>query len=601
MDKKSQYKILEVIGLGSFGKVVSALDLQTRELVALKELGKKQLSTSDFLQELFCLTTLNHKNIVACRGLEHRKNRRYLIMDYCEGGTLRNLLISENQVGVLQCLDIIIQILSALEFAHQKKVIHRDIKPENILLKIKLDGWDALLSDFGISAIASKAKVNSMGLTGSPAYMAPEQFYGQFSIASDLYAVGILLYELIVGERPFNGTPKDLLKAHLSEPVIFPEDIPFLIRNIITIALKKSPDQRFNSARNMKNAVELVSDILSSEYHFQPVLFANDDIESTAIEILENKPLAEPIDRILELDRLNYLACNLSFQKQTQLDSQLQKIATRELKINQESQIVDLQTHGNSYLITQKFTDNYQIIYFNFANHQRYKIQVTTDRLFWCLRDFKQQEHLILSYLSNLNHKLHCQVFNTSSLQQIHSFQISPNLDSLEWDLNPLAILSFNRYYGMAFYRDHQNLKTSLQVFNHHGNWIANFLLKATITPIIVNDAFDKFILAIDVYVKRSVFIINLNSFQVERIALSIDPVYIISRQQYFILADKQGCLAIYDVNENTVSRHMFVLPADFEVSAIACNQNLELIASTWSQVQGQGSLLKGKFIKQEQ
>ena len=74
MYKQSQYKILEVIGLGSFGKVFSALDLQTQELVALKELGKKQLSTSDFLQELFCLTTLNHEKIVACRGLEHHRN-----------------------------------------------------------------------------------------------------------------------------------------------------------------------------------------------------------------------------------------------------------------------------------------------------------------------------------------------------------------------------------------------------------------------------------------------------------------------------------------------------------------------------------------------
>jgi len=426
--------------------------LQTRELVALKELGKKQLSTSDFLQELFFLTTLNHRNIVACRGFEHYKNRRYLIMDYCESGTLRNLLISENKVGVLQCLDIIIQILSALEFAHQQNVIHRDIKPENILLKIKLDGWNALLSDFGISAIASKIKDNSLGLTGSPAYMAPEQFYGKFSIHSDLYAVGILLYELIVGKRPFNGTPKDLLKAHLSEPVKFPDDIPFLIKNIIVIALRKSPDLRFKSAGNMRNAVKMASEILSNEYHFQTFLFIPDELEVQEIKVLENKLIQEPIDRIVELDKSNYLACNLSFQEQKQLDSQFQEIAKRELKIAIEAKIVDLKIHNNSYLLTQKLVDSFQLIYFNFVAQKRYKIRVETHQLFSCLLNFKKQEHLILSYRSHLDQKLHCQVFNTTSFQQIHSFKITPNLDPGIWNLNPLAILNFNRYYGMAFY-----------------------------------------------------------------------------------------------------------------------------------------------------
>ncbi len=598
MAKKSQYKILKIIGLGSFGKVFSALDLQTGELVALKELGTKQLSTSDFLQELFCLTTLNHNNIVACRGFEHHQNRRYLIMDYCEGGTLRNLLISDNRVGVLQCLDIVMQILSALEFAHQKNVIHRDIKPANILLKINCAGWDVLLADFGISAIASKLNDNSLGLTGSPAYMAPEQFYGKFSVSSDLYAVGVLLYELVAGERPFNGTPKDLLKAHLSEPVKFPDDIPFLIRNIISIALKKSPDLRFDSAINMRSAVELASKILSNEYHFQPTLFVTDNLElPEEIKVLENNNLTAPIERILELSTLNYLVCNLSFQNQRQLDSQFQEIATREFNISSESKIVDLQTKPQSYVLVQKLTSKYQLIYVDFASNQRFQLKISTNRLFWRLRNFRKQEHLILSYRSSLDLQLHCQVFNTFSFKQLRSFRMTPNLDSLEWDLNPLEILSFNRYYGIAFYQDHQNLKTSLQVFNNRGHWVANFLLKAAITSITANEAFDKFILAIDVYLKRSVCIINLNSFSVERIALAIDPVYIISRQQYFILADRQGGVVIYDVMTQLISQHKFVLSEDCEVRAIACNQNLELIVATWSQKRNQGSIFKGKFL----
>ena len=153
MRHKSNYKILNLVGRGQFGKVFVAIERSSGTLVALKELNSKQLSTSSFLRELNFLFTLNHFNIVNCRALEHYQNKRYIVMDYCEGGTLRDLLQYSPRLTLDQSLKLIIDILSGLKFAHSKGIIHRDIKPENILLKICDRGWTAHISDFGIAKL----------------------------------------------------------------------------------------------------------------------------------------------------------------------------------------------------------------------------------------------------------------------------------------------------------------------------------------------------------------------------------------------------------------------------------------------------------------
>ncbi len=203
---KSNYKILGLVGRGQFGKVFAAIDRHSGILVALKELNSKQLSTSSFLREFNFLVTLDHFNLVRCRALEHRQNNRYIVMDYCEGGTLRHFLDYSPQLTLKQSLKLIIDLLSGLKFAHGKGIIHRDIKPENILLKVSDRFWTAHISDFGIAKLHQETNPQGvMGDTGSPAYMAPEQFYGKYSYSCDLYAVGIILYELVVGKRPFSG------------------------------------------------------------------------------------------------------------------------------------------------------------------------------------------------------------------------------------------------------------------------------------------------------------------------------------------------------------------------------------------------------------
>ncbi len=252
----SNYRLLGLVGQGQFGRVYCASHRKTGRLVALKELNRDRFSTRNFLRELRFLLSLQHPNIVNCQALEHTATGRCLVMDYCEGGTLRDLLSDEIQLHPLQGLNLIAQILAGLDHAHQREIVHCDIKPENILLVATATGWTARITDFGIARLSQELSTDGFGNTGSPAYMAPERFYGQHSPASDLYAVGILLFEVLTGYRPFSGLPGDLMAAHLNQALVLPDAIPEAVCPIICTALQKLPARRFRSAAAMLSALE---------------------------------------------------------------------------------------------------------------------------------------------------------------------------------------------------------------------------------------------------------------------------------------------------------------------------------------------------------
>ncbi len=264
----SKYRILGLVGRGQFGKVLCARMRDTGKLVALKELEHKRFSTSKLLRELRFLLTLQHENIVVCTALVHHQmhgqNYRYLVMDYCEGGTLRDLMNSTKTLSVQQCFELVNDILLGLENAHAANIIHCDIKPENILLKIMAKGWLAKISDFGIARLSQEVRSEGSSNTGSPGYMAPERFYGQFSVASDIYAVGIILYELLVGHRPFSGMPTELMNAHLNQRVIIPSTLPRSLQVIIARSLEKLPKRRYASAQAMR--LDLLATIRDQDF-----------------------------------------------------------------------------------------------------------------------------------------------------------------------------------------------------------------------------------------------------------------------------------------------------------------------------------------------
>ncbi|TVU55332.1 MAG: serine/threonine protein kinase [Arthrospira sp. PLM2.Bin9] len=257
--QRSKYRILGLVGQGQYGKVYCASDRQKGQLVALKELSHSATSTSQFLQELWYIISLQHPNIAACLGLEHIQNGRYLVMDYCEAGTLRGLIEGNQTLGLLEGLQIIVEILQGLDYAHQRGIIHCDIKPENILLTIVAGKWQPKLSDFGIARrLPSHHDIGSPSHApgGSPAYMAPERFYGMYSAQSDIYAMGVVLYELLVGDRPFHGLFNELMWAHMNHRVERPTFLPECLQNILQTSLEKLPARRFPSASAMTESLK---------------------------------------------------------------------------------------------------------------------------------------------------------------------------------------------------------------------------------------------------------------------------------------------------------------------------------------------------------
>lgn len=253
--RRSHYRSLGLVGHGQFGRVYCAIHRKTGQFVAIKDLHKDRFPTHKFLRELRFLISLEHPNIVTCHALEHSSSGRQLVLDYCEGGNLRSILNSDTVLTLEEILGFMLDILSALSHAHQEGIVHCDIKPENILLQLTPGGWTARISDFGIARLSQEGHTMEMGHTGSPAYMAPERFYNQHPKASDLYAVGVILYELMLGYRPFTGTPMELMVAHLNQLPDIPDSLLPELRDIIAKSLQKLLPKRFKDASEMRGAL----------------------------------------------------------------------------------------------------------------------------------------------------------------------------------------------------------------------------------------------------------------------------------------------------------------------------------------------------------
>ena len=267
--RRSYYRLLGLVGRGQYGKVFLGVHRATGALFALKELDQDRFPTNQFLRELRFLVTLQHPNIVTCWACDYWMNHRYLVTDYCAGGTLRQLMESRSSLNLgqteylpyhlLTALSLIEGILSGLAHAHDQNIIHCDIKPENILLDVRSQTLVPRIADFGIARLiqdlTQSPKTFGTGMSGSPAYMAPERFYGQHSVSADLYATGVLMYELIMGDRPFSGTPGALMQAHLNNIVWLPESLPESLKVILLRSLAKVPGQRYRNATEMRNAV----------------------------------------------------------------------------------------------------------------------------------------------------------------------------------------------------------------------------------------------------------------------------------------------------------------------------------------------------------
>ncbi|MGQ9865368.1 MAG: serine/threonine-protein kinase [Pseudanabaenaceae cyanobacterium] len=252
--QEPRYRLWGLVGRGQFGKVFCACERRRGGLVALKELSKLAFPTRNLLRELRLPLALQHPNVMATYTLLYEGDCRFLVVEYCEGGTLREPIERRAPLTWAQIRDLVVGVLAGLQSIHDLGAVHCDIKPENILLRLTRGGWQAKIGDFGI-ARQPEEDTGGMGV-GSPAYMAPERFFEGAKPPADIYAVGILLYELLFWERPFSGKPSEMMAVHLNQRLAFPTPVPSALKVFLEKAVAKLPGHRFASPMAMAQALQ---------------------------------------------------------------------------------------------------------------------------------------------------------------------------------------------------------------------------------------------------------------------------------------------------------------------------------------------------------
>ncbi len=263
----NRYEIIRTIGQGGMGDVFQGRDRQTGELVAIKQLKPDIVNETPDLLERFrregeALRELNHPNIVKMLAAVEEDGLHYLIMQYVEGGSLRDLLDRHPQLPVDQVLAIGIELADALTRAHHLKIIHRDLKPENVLLT---EEGAPLLTDFGVARIGTRTRVTETGsVIGTYSYLSPEACMGEdLDPRTDIWSFGVMLYEMLAGQRPFDASQSTaVLLAILNNPLpdlaALRPDVPLSLADLISRMLQKEREQRVPSVRLVGAALEAI-------------------------------------------------------------------------------------------------------------------------------------------------------------------------------------------------------------------------------------------------------------------------------------------------------------------------------------------------------
>ncbi|HJT57594.1 MAG TPA: serine/threonine-protein kinase [Ktedonobacteraceae bacterium] len=252
------YQLVRLLGEGGFAEVYLGEHIHLGTEAAIKVLTARLSSEEieQFRNEARTIARLKHPHIIRVLDFGVDTGTPFLVMDYVANGTLRQRFPKGAQLPPATILPYVTQIASALQYAHDQKLIHRDIKPENMLL----DGENVLLSDFGIAVVAhSSRSMNTQDQVGTLPYMAPEQLQGKPRLASDQYALGIVVYEWLTGVRPFNGMSWEIVSQHFSTPPPpLREKLPALppgIEQVVLKALEKEHERRFASVQEFAQAL----------------------------------------------------------------------------------------------------------------------------------------------------------------------------------------------------------------------------------------------------------------------------------------------------------------------------------------------------------
>jgi serine/threonine-protein kinase len=255
------FRILECLGSGGAGMIWKAEDLSLGRVVALKalrpELAQDGEMSERFRAEARTLAKLSHPNVASLYSLIEDDDGLFLVMEYVEGNTLAALLATSGPLPFDSAFALFHQVLDGVGHAHEAGVVHRDLKPANLMVDAR---GRVKVMDFGIARIAGAARTTHHGkLVGTPEYMSPEQVRGEdATLRSDIYSLGIVLYEMLTGQPPFRAAASfELMRAQLEsdppDPLLHRRDLDPSVASAILRALAKSPPDRFASTRELQN------------------------------------------------------------------------------------------------------------------------------------------------------------------------------------------------------------------------------------------------------------------------------------------------------------------------------------------------------------
>src|ERR687886_380967 len=265
-----RYRILRKLGTGGMANVYLPEDQELGRRVAIKILNERHAADEQFVErfrrEAKNAAGLSHQNIVQIYDRGEAEGTYYISMEYLDGRSLKELILSRGPAPVSVAVDYARQILAALRFAHRHGIVHRDIKPHNVLVDSE---GHLKVTDFGIARAGASQMTEEGSIIGTAQYLSPEQARGtQVDQTSDLYSLGIVLYEMLTGNVPFTGdSPVEIAMKHLSampEPLTAKRpDVPRPLELVVLRALAKDPRERYSSADEMDADLERVSRGLS--------------------------------------------------------------------------------------------------------------------------------------------------------------------------------------------------------------------------------------------------------------------------------------------------------------------------------------------------
>ena len=525
----SQYRVLGKVGCGQFGQVFSAIDTKTGQMYALKYLPRGQSSTHRFLRELRYLVTLKHPRIVTCHSILYDTTERYLVLNYCEGGTLHDYLSKNEQISVPVALGFVRDVLLSLQEVHSKGIIHCDIKAQNILLTLNKQGWSACLADFGIARALDEINSYTVGrgYTGSPAYMAPERFYGKYSVASDIYSVGILLYELLVGHRPFSGTPNHLAIAHLNQPISIPVAVPSSLHPILSQALAKLPQRRFTSAFQMAQALQKAS-------------------HKIALSLPPSIPQVYPVAKAI---------------KEVKLTASLNNLYVNNHSIYCVEHYL-LTRYDHNFIQQEKHTFDSHIYALLLGNNKTYIITSTQSNIppliSMVSEDislFSLENSILLSAISPDGAWITLYSNPISVMETGGSILSSwQNNQFKQLFLSDLAtdLILFNQRHGCLIYLETES--THFKLFNRHGNIFYTFSIPRKLTCF-TSSLSDYGFIAVEQEQPNQVLLISLKPFTIKQINLAIQPAVILVQSWGYLLVDKEGKCILLDRDGYLLSR----------------------------------------------